>query len=111
MFDFDFKSIENSDTEQNHEHDEKFKTNMPDKIVKTGGNAVPNDTELIDTTDEEQEFSEIDEENNMSEENLADTKSNKIDKSNGSKQIFFNTGRWNGSWLTHEKAHLRNVDF
>ena len=89
MFDFNFKSIENSDTGQNHEHDEKFKTNMPDKIVKTGGNAVPNDTELIDTTDEEQEFSEIDEENNMSEENLADTKSNKIDKFNGYKLIFF----------------------
>ena len=79
--------IENSNTE--HEHDEKFMTNMPDKIVKTDWNAVPNDTEQIDTTDEEQEFSDIDEENDKSEENLADNKSDKIDKSDGKKQIFF----------------------
>ena len=89
MFDFDFKSIENSDTEQNHEHDEKFKTNMPDKIVNHDGNAVADDTELIDTTDEEQETSEIIEEIDKSEKNLTFDKSNTFYKFNGFKQIFF----------------------
>ena len=59
----DFNSIENSDTEQNCKHDEKFKTNIPEKIVKTDGNVVSDDTQLIGTTDLEQETSEILEEN------------------------------------------------
>ena len=89
MHDFDLNSIENSGTEQNCEHDEKFKTNMPDEIVKTDENAVADDTELIDTTDEEQETSDVDEENDKSEENLAANKTNSFYKSNRSKQILF----------------------
>ena len=71
MYDFDLEIIENSDTEQNYESNETFKTGTTDII---------DEIEPLDVNDMEFEANQIDKESDKNEENLTANKTNEIEK-------------------------------